>query len=189
MKPPLEEQNDEDLVHQAKQGSLEAFEGLFARHHPAVFRLAYRLCGNEEEASDIAQESFVKAARGIRGFKEKSAFKSWLWRIAINTAKDFKRREKRKDEQLAKIESQQTSSEQLGKYIADEQEKDTHARVLQALDKLSPEQRSAIVLTVYEGLSHKEAAEASGCSTSTLSWRIFRAKAKLKDELKDLDAG
>ena len=171
------EYSDSLLAKKATGGDLQAFETLFRNHYTMIFNLSYRLCGNAHDAEDLAQDAFVKAACAIRNFRGEASFKSWIYRITLNTAWDFKRKRERKDD--------------LHRRYAEESEiqKDGTGRsghsevVLAALDQLSTRQRQAIVLTFFEGLSHAEAADVLDCAETTVSWHIFAAKKKLKPYL------
>lgn len=143
-----------------------------------VHSLCYRMTGSLAEAEDLAQDTFVQAYRHLDGFRAEAAFSSWLYRIAMNQCLNWQK--KRVREAKAHQEwgqQQETSPEQAPQ----------HARqVEEALLKLPAKQRAAVVLTTYEGLSHAEAASALGCSETTISWRLFAARAKLKRLLKDI---
>ncbi|MFQ5561489.1 MAG: RNA polymerase sigma factor, partial [Nitrospinota bacterium] len=88
--------NDTELVRQSISGSEEAFENLLNRHYGMIFRVAYKWCGIKEDAEDIAQEVCIKLGESIRGFKFEAAFSSWLYRVTMNSAKDYYRSRNRK---------------------------------------------------------------------------------------------
>jgi RNA polymerase sigma-70 factor (ECF subfamily) len=168
------------LVVRAAQGDAEAFSLLFERHYPAIHAFAYRLALCPAEADDIAQETFVQAARSLAGFRGDSSFKNWLYTIATNKSRDrFRQRVRRArlGEELATLTDTESGSEKGDSLTA-------HAAVRDALAGLVPELREAVALVYYEGLNHAEAARVLGCAESTVSWRIFRAKHKLKKALR-----
>lgn len=176
----VENQNDAptpDLpwVIRAQAGDARAFEVLFDRYYDMIHAFAYRLCFVETEADDIAQETFIRAARGIVGYRQTASFKNWLYRIAHNVAVDWRRRAVRHREGLveftAEVETQPSKPE------AD------YDDVHRALEKLPADLREAVVLVYFEGMNHRDAAEALGCAETTVSWRIYRAKRKLKKVL------
>lgn len=168
--------DDNELVRLACAGDGSAFERLFEKYYAMVYRLAYKWCGQRQNAEDIAQETFVKVVRKLRTFGHKSTFKTWLYRIVINTAKDFGRR--RDSRQAFETD---LVREQLSHNPGPEQEDTVVAdHILAALDRLPVKQKEAVLLVCGEGLSHKEAARALDCMETTISWRIFQARKKLK---------
>ena len=162
---------DRALVARARNGDASSFEQLVKRHYLKVYGLAYRLCGQREDAQDVAQEAFVKAAASIRQFRGESAFTTWLYRITVNVATDHRRQRHRQYEAKQKFASEQMI---LNGHAEGRDE------VWMALQRLPPLERDAVVLTVVEDLSHAEAAKVLGCAETTVSWRIFMAKQTLK---------
>ena len=163
---------DAQLVNNAQSGDTRSFEVLFDRYYDMIHAFAYRVCLVETEADDIAQETFIRAARGISQYRGTASFKNWLYRIAHNAVVDWGRQASRhrvKEEGLAhEMESQaQVRSSDFG---------EVHA----ALRQLAPDLREAVALVFFEEMNHREAAEALGCAETTVSWRIFRAKGVLK---------
>jgi len=162
---------EKQLVSSAQSGDARSFELLFNRYYNMIHAFAYRVCLVETEADDIAQETFIRAARGLQGFRGTASFKNWLHRIAHHVLTDSFRRNVRRDARqseiaaAAELESQARPSD--------------FARVHEALSKLSPEWREAIALVYFDDLSHAEAARVLGCAETTVSWRIFRAKRNL----------
>lgn len=173
--------SDIELVKSATSGDAAAFQCIVDRHYMLVYRTAYKFCGIKEDAEDISQEVFVKLARVIHGFKGESAFTSWLYRIVVNAVRDYQKKniskqtheaayvQEKKMEAATGFDDNPISSEGL----------------YRALDKLPAKMKEAIILVMAEELSHKEAALALGCAETTVSWRIFQAKGKLKKLLKD----
>jgi len=166
--------NDIELVNRALAGNALAFEHLVKRHYQNVFRLSYKWCGVREDAEEIVQEVFVKLARKLKSFGQKSAFKTWLYRITINTAKDFIRKAavKRGYESAYAIEQGAENPGPSPRTLDAE-------RLYRALSKLPEKQKDAVLLVLGEGFSHKEAARTLGCPEATVSWRIFQARKKL----------
>lgn len=175
----METDNDIELVKLSVGGDARAFEHLVKRHHPNVFRLAFKWCGVRQDAEDIAQEVFVKLAQKLKTFGQRSAFKTWLYRITVNTVKDFIRKSatKRGYETAFAIEQDANNPGPPPDELIDAR------RLYQALDSLPEKQKSAILLVFSEGFSHKEAARVLNCPEATVSWRIFQAKKKLKKSL------
>ena len=172
----MDDYDDSELVRLAGAGDEAAFERLFEKYYLMVYRLAYKWCGQKQTAEDIAQETFVKVVRKLQTFGYKSTFKTWLYRIVINTAKDFgRRRDGRQSLETALV------VEQLAHNPASEPE-DTvaGAHIMAMLDKLPAKQKQAVLMVCGEGLSHKEAARILDCMETTISWRVFQARKKLK---------
>lgn len=168
-----------ESVVRSQNGDSEAFAVLVAEHQRMIHALCFRMTGSMADAEDLAQETFIQAYHHLDGFRAESSFGSWLYRIAVNHCLNWKKRRAR----------QQVLLEDWGRQEPAELAPDggglAHP-VQEALLKLNPKQRAAVILTVYDGLSHAEAAEVLGCSETTVSWRLFAARRKLKRLLKDL---
>jgi RNA polymerase sigma-70 factor (ECF subfamily) len=165
-------------ISRSQNGDHKAFENLIEEHQHMIHSLCYRMTGSLAEAEDLAQETFIQAYQHLSSFRAESRFSSWLYRIAMNQCLNWRKRRTRQD-QLHKEWSEQAQTEAAG-------EPSTAQPIQNALLKLHPKQRAAILLTVYDGLSHAEAAKILGCSETTISWRLFAARAKLKRWLKHL---
>jgi RNA polymerase sigma-70 factor, ECF subfamily len=158
-------------------GDHAAFEALIREHQRMIYSLCYRMSGSAADAEDLAQETFIQAYQHLDGFRGEAGLRTWLYRIAVNLCLNWQKREQRR------IQVYQEWSEQGAGAPG---ENASHAQQVQeALLKLPPRQRAAVVLTTYDGLTHAEAAAALGCSETTVSWRVFAARAKLKRLLKD----
>jgi RNA polymerase sigma-70 factor (ECF subfamily) len=165
-----DEEGDEiERVRQAASGDADAFTDLFNRYYPMIYAFAYRLCQDRSDAQEIAQETFIKAARAIASVR--GSFKGWLYRIAHNTATDHLRARTRRS-RLAEEMTVRADRESSGP-------PPDFSRVAKALDSLPAGLRAAVVLTFYEGMSHAGAARVLGCAETTVSWRIFMAKRQL----------
>lgn len=175
----MDNPNDIELVQLALSGDASAFEHLFNRHYRSVYRLAYKWCGIREDAEDIAQEVFVKLAAKLKMFGQKAAFKTWLYRITINTAKDFIRKHATKRGYEAAFALEQ-GADNPG---SPPEEKLAAQQLYRALDRLPQKQKAAVLLVLAEGMSHKEAARVLNCREAMVSWRIFQARKKLKTSL------
>ena len=169
---------EEALVRQSQSGDPAAFELLIVRHQRMIYSLTYRMTGCEADAEDLAQETFIRAYRNIGSYRGASKFSTWLYRIAVNLCLTWRQRETQRVEVHQKwAESAETSA------LSGEPPRigsGPGASVQAALLKLPAKQRAAITLTVYDGLTHAEAAKLLGCSETTVSWRIFIARRKLK---------
>lgn len=168
-------------VRASQTGDQTAFGRLVGRHQRMIHALAYRMTGSLAEAEDLAQEAFVAAWRQLDGFRGDASFSSWLYRIAVNRCLNWRARAQRRDAVHAEW------SGQCGEAAAHDGQ--LARQVQEALLKLEAAQRAAIVLTVYDGLSHAEAARVLGCAETTVSWRVFQARRKLKRLLGDLRSG
>jgi RNA polymerase sigma-70 factor (ECF subfamily) len=146
-----------------------------------IYSLAYRMTGSAADAEDLTQETFIRAHEQLAGFRADAKFSSWLYRIAVNHCLNWRKRIERRDrlhnDWQAGREGTMTPDHALTRKVQD------------ALLKLNPKQRAAVALTIYDGLSHAEAARALGCSETTVSWRLFAARARLKRLLKDVRTG
>jgi RNA polymerase sigma-70 factor, ECF subfamily len=163
---------EQQWVCRSRQGDHEAFEALIKRHQRMIHALAFRMTGSLADAEDLAQEVFIQAFRQLDSYRAEARFSSWLYRIAINLCLNWQARRAR----------QQRLHDEWGQSLQNaDAPSDRRAQLVQiALMKLHPKQRAAIALTVYEELSHAEAARILNCSETTVSWRVFTARAKLK---------
>jgi RNA polymerase sigma-70 factor (ECF subfamily) len=167
--------SDTQLVNLSLDGNEHAFECLVERHYRSVFTLSYRWCRIREDAEEITQDVFVKLTRSLKSYNGKSAFRTWLYRIVINTAKDFSRKNvTRKSYESAFADN---SFKNDGASPMDLLQTRT---LYDAVDRLPTKQKAALMLVMTEGMSHKEAAMVLQCSETTVSWRIHQARKKLK---------
>jgi RNA polymerase sigma-70 factor, ECF subfamily len=154
------------------EGDSEAFESVVRQHQRMIHSLCYRMTGSLADAEDLAQETFIQAYRHLDGFRAEARVSSWLYRIAVNQCLNWQQRKQR----LAQLHEEWSKQElELAGEDAGRAQ-----QVQEALLKLPPKQRAAVVLTTYDGLTHAEAAAALGCSETTVSWRLFAARSKLK---------
>jgi RNA polymerase sigma-70 factor, ECF subfamily len=165
-------------IEQSRQGDDEAFEHLIRMHQRMIHGITFRMTGSLEDADDLAQETFVQAFRQLEAFRGESKFSSWLCRVAINTSLNWRRRETRRQE-LQRIWAAENILEKEPSAPTNVTE-DMNGRIQAALARLSPQQRAAVILTVYEGMNHAAAARALGCAETTVSWRLFTARRKLR---------
>ncbi|MEE9613776.1 MAG: RNA polymerase sigma factor [Thermodesulfobacteriota bacterium] len=178
----MEVPGDIELAERAAGGDDGAFECLANRHYTLVYRTAYKWCGIRADAEDIAQEVFVKLARAIRGFRGGSSFTTWLYRITVNTAKDFHRSNAaKKSREAAYIEEESAEKAAAG---GPDNNPVSSEDIYGAIEKLPIKQKEAVLLVLAEGLSHREAGVILGCAETTVSWRVFQARRKLTGLLK-----
>jgi RNA polymerase sigma-70 factor (ECF subfamily) len=180
------------LIKRSKNGDIGAFEDLIEEYQQKVFNIALRMLGNYEDASDIAQEVFIKVFRAIKGFKGKSSFSTWLYRIATNTCLDELR--KRKNKKVLYIDEDiKLEDSDLQRQIEDDsptpdviaEKKEIGAIVNEAIDKLSDEHKAAIILRDIQGFSYLEIAEILNCPEGTVKSRINRGRRTLKELLEN----
>jgi len=169
---------DAELVLQTQKGSPAAFEELVRQHQRMIHSLTFRMTGSLADAEDLAQETFIRAYAQIGAFRGSAKFSTWLYRIAVNTCLNWKQSEARRFQLHANCAEEISVQHRNGENSS----ADTQAnqQVQEALLKLPAKQRAAIVLTIYDGLNHAEAAQVLGCSETTVSWRVFSARRKLK---------
>ena len=172
---------DVAAVEQVRAGSTETFRVLVERHSRAVFRLAYRMTGNQQDAEDTVQETFLRAYRQLHHFDGRSAFSTWIYRIGANCAIDLLRgRKKREADGVDFLERQATHEPSPERLTASSQV----ARMLgPALDELSETERAAFVMRHYEGLCMEEIGRVLGVQPNAAKHSVFRAVQKLRRAL------
>jgi RNA polymerase sigma-70 factor (ECF subfamily) len=178
---------DEELVARCQAGDTECFNDLIRRWERPIYALAYRTIGHDEDARDVVQEAFLRAFRGIRAFKGEARFSSWLYRITLNLCRDWVRRQKRAP--LVQPPNGVDATELADRLEAGDQVEDEVARrdlnrmVARAMATLSDEQRTAIVLKEYHGLTFQEIADVQGVPLSTVKTRLYQGLTMLRREL------
>jgi RNA polymerase sigma-70 factor, ECF subfamily len=185
------EGNDADAVARARAGDREAFRELVERHSRRVFQLAFRLTGNEEDAEDVVQDTFLRAYRGLSRFEERAQFLTWIHRIASNCAMDLARRRPLRSDRVEEFDERRPpASGDPGDAIpAPERQavaSETGRRVAAALTRLSPMERTAFVLRHFEGRPIAEIAQTLQVRAGAAKNCVFRAVSKLRRELAPL---
>ena len=178
VKPSRMADADAELVLQTQKGSPAAFEELVRNHQRMIHSLTFRMTGSPADAEDLAQETFIRAYAQIGAFRGTAKFSTWLYRIAVNTCLNWKQSETRRFQMQMNCAEEFSIQHTNGENAPPENS--ACQQVQSALLKLPAKQRAAIVLTVYDGLNHAEAAQILGCSETTVSWRVFAARRKLK---------
>lgn len=178
---------DEELVARAMGGDLESFNQLVLRWERPIYALAYRVIGREEDARDVCQETFLRAFRALGGFKGQAKFSSWLYRITLNLCRDWIRRERRQPiaqapegVDLIELAGETEPSESVEELVA---RKEIGAAIAQAMALLPEEQRTAIVLKEYHGLTFQEIADMLDCPLSTVKTRLYQGLTVLRRQL------
>jgi len=182
------EPTDRAFVASARTGDAEAFRVLVERHSRALFGLAYRMTGNEADAEDVVQESFLRAWRQLDKFDERSSFGSWIYRIAVNCSLDLARARKRRSEEPRPareemedpIDSLPATGPAPDRLAMSGEFRDL---VAAAMSRLSDAERSAFVLRHFEGMRIEEVSRALGCQPGAAKHSVFRAVQKLRRAL------
>jgi RNA polymerase sigma-70 factor (ECF subfamily) len=188
----IPDDSDQQLVQRVQKGDKAAFDLLVRKYQHRVLKLVGRFVNDSAEAEDVAQEAFLKAYRALPAFRGDSAFYTWLYRIAINTAKNALVANRRRpvDFDLDLQDPDQHDRQSMlkdsdtpeGVLLTDE----IREVVERALEQLPEDLRTAIVLRELEGLSYEEIAEAMDCPVGTVRSRIFRAREAIDKKLKPL---
>ena len=188
-----EREVDQLLVERAQRGDKRAFELLVEKYQHKLARLVSRLVRDPGEAEDVTQEAFIKAYRALPSFRGDSAFYTWLYRIGINTAKNFLVATGRRAPTSTEVDAEEAEgyegSEQLHDINTPESlllSKEIATTVNAAIESLPEELRSAIQLRELEGMSYEEIAKLMDCPIGTVRSRIFRAREAIADKLKPL---
>jgi RNA polymerase sigma-70 factor (ECF subfamily) len=178
---------DEELVARSIRGDAESFNQLILRWERPIYALAYRTIGREEDARDVCQETFLRAFRALPGFRGQAKFSSWLYRIALNLCRDWIRRERRAaiapipdDVDPVELAVSREPSESIEELVARRQ---LARAVERAMTRLPEEQRTAIILKEYHGLTFQEIADLVGCPLSTVKTRLYQGLSVLRREL------
>ena len=178
---------DEELVARSTGGDPESFNLLIKRWERPIYALAYRTIGREDDARDVVQEAFLRAFRGLGGFKGQAKFSSWLYRITLNLCRDWMRRQRRAPVVLTPVgvDLVELAGESEGVETADAAvaRKDLSRAVARAMSVLPEEQRAAIVLKEYHDLTFQEIADLLGCPLSTVKTRLYQGLTVLRKEL------
>jgi RNA polymerase sigma-70 factor, ECF subfamily len=184
---------DAETIRQVQAGNAEAYRRLVLKYQQRVYGVSFGMVQNPEDAREITQDAFIKAYKSLDRFRFDASFYTWLYRITVNLAIDFKRRAvKRRTDELDetrqyKDESgmvmQSHTSSSPGKRLERKRLADT---IQAAIDQLPEDQRTAILLREVEGLSYREIAESMDCAEGTVMSRLFYGRKKLQEILKDL---
>jgi RNA polymerase sigma-70 factor (ECF subfamily) len=178
---------DEELVARTVAGDADSFNQLIRRWERPIYALAYRVIGRDEDARDVCQEAFLRAFRALPGFKGQAKFSSWLYRITLNLCRDWIRRQKRtpvvsapEGVDIVELAGEQGPVESVEDLAARNQ---LSATVAVAMGLLPEEQRTAIILKEYHGLTFQEIADLQGCPLSTVKTRLYQGLSVLRRHL------
>jgi len=168
---------DNALARLAAGGDRAAFSALLERHYDFIHRVAYRGCGNAEDAQDITQDVCVKLGTAIASFRGDAALTSWLYRITLNAVRDRQRQQARAARGAVAI-----SHAVQDRHEPEPEHRLSLQQLWRAVHKLPDRQRDAVLLVFGEELSHAQAGEIMGCKEPTVSWHVREARKKLKLE-------
>src|SRR5918911_3992517 len=184
-----------DLVKRCQAGDSEAFDELVVRYRTRVFGMIYNMVHSEQDAWDLAQDSFLKAWKSIKRFRAQSSFYTWIYRIVMNVTIDWLRKKQVKgggaefDDsiQLREIDPASKTVPKADALPYKQMERqEIRARIDAAIQQLSPEHRAVILMKETEDMQYHEIAEALGCSIGTVMSRLFYARKKLQSLLRDV---
>jgi RNA polymerase sigma-70 factor (ECF subfamily) len=184
---------DQQLVERAQRGDKRAFELLVAKYQRKLGRLLSRMVRDPSEVEDVTQEAFIKAYRALPSFRGESAFYTWLYRIAINTAKNYLVALGRRAPTTTEFDNEDAENFEEAEGLRDSAtpESELHGKqiattVNRAMEALPEDLRTAITLREIEGLSYEEIAGVMNCPIGTVRSRIFRAREAIAAELRPL---
>lgn len=189
MRTPGRQDGDEaELIERSRKGDSEAFGVLVERYQRRVVGVALAVVHNQDDAIELAQETFVRAFENLSKFESRSSFSTWLYRIAANLAIDFWRREGRHvvlhgedaDNEISKLPTSQ------GDAFKEVSRSELSVRLKQALEELTPEHRAVILLREVEGMSYDEISDLLQCPRGTVMSRLHYARTHLRNILKDV---
>lgn len=164
---------ESNWIQASLRGDHAAYEQLVVRYQKMIHSVTYRMTGQMGEAEDLAQEVFVIAWRQLPSFGGRSTFSSWLYRIAVNRCLNWRRGVSRRREAISNWQDHEESAR-------GDSASESAGPVQEAVMQLEPKLRAVIVLTVYEQMSHAEVALAMQCAETTVSWRVSKARKRLR---------
>ena len=184
-----------DLVKRCQAGEADAFDELVVRYRTRIFGMIYNMVHNEQDAWDLAQDSFVKAWKSMKRFRGQSSFYTWMYRIVMNVTIDWLRKKQIKGAgaefddsiQLKEIDpASKTVPKPDALPYERMQQTEIRAQIDSAIGQLTPEHRAVILMKEIEDMQYHEIAEALGCSIGTVMSRLFYARKKLQNLLRDV---
>jgi RNA polymerase sigma-70 factor (ECF subfamily) len=184
---------DEELVARSRGGDVESFNQLILRWERPIYALAYRVIGREDDARDVCQEAFLRAFRALPGFKGQAKFSSWLYRITLNLCRDWIRRHRRTpvSQMPEGTDPLELAAERGGVETIEDlaARREITAVVEAAMAHLPEEQRTAIVLKEYHGMTFQEIADLQGCPLSTVKTRLYQGLSVLRRAVEQHERG
>ena len=184
---------DLGLVKRAKAGDYQAFDLLVLKYQSRLISTAFNFVKDQQIAEDLVQDSFIKSFKSIGSFREDSTFYTWIYRITVNTSKNYLVSKKRKDELL------QTDISKEENHVIEPIDKDTpedffyanqlHKIIIESLNRLGEDTKTALTLREFDGLSYEQIAEVVNCPVGTVRSRIFRGREVIDDAIKEYRNG
>jgi RNA polymerase sigma-70 factor (ECF subfamily) len=188
------ELNEIDLIRRAQLEDTSAYEELVRRYYGKIYGLVYGMVSSREDAEDVTQEVFVKAWKALGRFRAQASFYTWIYRIAINRAINFrKKRNRRKTVQFEEFDPDIKQAESYkefsskGSVLRKMNLSEFQKKMNEALLTLSDKHRAVVIMHDVQGMSHSDIASIVGCSEGTVRSRLFYARKKLQQELTDFE--
>jgi RNA polymerase sigma-70 factor (ECF subfamily) len=184
---PFHQPSDDELIVKAQEGDLRSFDLLVKRYQRKVYFLAYRMVKGHDAADDIAQETFINAYSAIKSFKIGYSFYTWLYRICMNLSINYLKRQKfvisesQFEEETSPLEREAPGADPSNHLAL----KELEDKIEKAIDTLPPKFKAVLVLRVYEDLSYEEIAKTLRISMGTVMSRLFRARERMQEMLKE----
>ncbi|QHI68913.1 RNA polymerase sigma factor [Tichowtungia aerotolerans] len=186
---------DLDLIRRARLEDTSAYEELVRRYYSKIYGLVYGMVSSREDAEDVTQEVFVKAWKALGHFREQSGFYTWIYRIAVNRAINFRKRRNRRrtvqfedfDPDIKQAESYKEFSSK-GSVLRKMNLGEFQKKMNEALMTLSDKHRAVVIMHDVQGMPHSEIAEVMGCSEGTARSRLFYARKRLQAELAEFES-
>jgi len=181
------------LIHAARRGDIQAFTELARRYQERIYRAIYWLVKDHQDADDLAQEVFLHAFKHVKGFRQRSSFYTWIYRIAMNLTFNFLKKKKRERGRTFLLEGEVPDTagtpgvNPSPEAISSGNE--LRKKLEEALDSLPLPYRASFILVVFQEMSHEEASQVLGCSANTVSWRMFKARKMLQERLHSIWGG
>lgn len=183
----MDYKGDNYYIDQVIAGKAIAYSYIVDYHKNKIFNLAFRICGNREDAEEVSLDSFLKAYRSIREFRMKSSFSTWLFRIVYNTAISKIRSRKERTISLSDYPSESFEFSGINEFDEDSDREHKKYIVNQALIKLTAEERAVISLYYYDDMTIDEIAEVTGSGKSNIKVKLFRARQKMLETIEKFE--
>jgi RNA polymerase sigma-70 factor (ECF subfamily) len=186
-KAGMDSETDKYYIEQVLDGKINAFSYLIDRHKNKAYNLAFRICGNPEEAEEVAQDAFLKAFRSLKNFRMKSSFATWLYRIVYNTAISLVRNRKKGVLSLEEFPVDAVDFLGVNKNEDEAVEDYRNSLVNFALQKINDEERGLITLYYYNELDTGEISKITGINKSNIKVKLFRARQKMAEIIRKVE--
>jgi RNA polymerase sigma factor (sigma-70 family) len=186
-KAGMDSETDKYYIEQVLDGKINAFSYLVDRHKDKAYNLAFRICGNPEEAEEVAQDAFLKAFRSLKSFRMKSSFATWLYRIVYNTAISLVRNRRKGVLSLEEFPADAVDFLGFNKNEEEAVEDYRNSLVNFALQKINDEERGLLTLYYYNDLDTGEISKITGINKSNIKVKLFRARQKMAEIIKKVE--